>query len=87
MKIKEGFILREIAGNYIVVAIGDRVKDFNAVINLNESGAFLWKKLSEGASKEELIESLTGEYDVDKETAEKDIDAFIEKVREAGLTD
>ena len=42
MKIKEGFILREVAGNYIVVAVGSAVKQFNGVITLNETGAFLW---------------------------------------------
>ena len=44
MKIKQGFMLREVAGNYVVVAVGEASKKFNGVINLNESGAFIWKK-------------------------------------------
>ena len=70
MKIKEGFILREVAGNYIVVAVGEAVKNFNGVINLNESGAFLWKILSQGVENEsQLVDALLGEYDVEKEIA------------------
>lgn len=86
MKIKEGFILREVAGNYIVVAVGEAVKNFNGVINLNESGAFLWKILSEGVENEgQLVDALLGEYDVEKEIAERDVNAFIARLKEAGL--
>ena len=55
MKIKDGFILREVAGNYIVVAVGSAVKTFNGVINLNQTGAFLWELLQKGAEKEDLV--------------------------------
>lgn len=81
MQIKKGFMLREVAGNYVVVAIGEASKSFNGVINLNESGAFLWRKLSEGISKEDLVKALLEEYDVDEEIANKDIDNFIEKLK------
>ena len=85
MKIKDGFILREVAGSFIVVAVGGAVKDFNGIINLNETGAFLWKILESGATKEELLDKLLAEYDVDEETARKDVDAFINKLQEAKL--
>jgi hypothetical protein len=86
MKIKEGFILREVAGNYIVVAVGEAVKNFNGVINLNESGAFLWKILSQGVENEsQLVDALLGEYDVEKEIAERDVNSFIARLKEAGL--
>lgn len=85
MKIKEGFILREVAGNYIVVAVGERVKEFNGVINLNESGAFLWKLLENGSDELEMKKALLEEYDVEEEVAEKDIKLFVEKIKEAGL--
>ena len=85
MKIKEGFILREVADSFIVVAVGEAVKTFNGIVNLNETGAFLWKALEQGATKEELLEKLTAEYDVDEDTAKKDIDAFVAKLEEAKL--
>ena len=85
MKIKEGLILREVAGNYIVVAVGDAVKSFNGVINLNETGAFLWKNLAEGKEQNQLVEALLEEYEVDKEIAVADVKKFLDKLTEAGL--
>lgn len=85
MKIKEGFVLREVAGNFIVVAIGESVKQFNGVINLNETGAFLWKALEKGATEEQLVDTLLAEYEVEKEIAEKDVKAFVEKLTQAKL--
>ena len=85
MKIKDGFILREVAGSYIVVAVGKRTKEFNGVINLNESSAFLWKNLLAPITEDELVEKLLGEYDVPVEVAKRDVSAFLGKLREAGL--
>ena len=87
VKIKEGFILREVAGSFIVVAVGEMTKNFNAIINLNGTGAFLWNKLINGASREQLADALLEEYEVDRETALKDIDTFLTKIQEAGLTE
>ena len=80
MKVKEGFVLRKVATTYAVVATGKRVKEFNGVITLNETGAFLWKILEKGASKDELVSALLSEYEVAKDVAEKDVSAFVEKV-------
>ncbi|MBO7345882.1 MAG: PqqD family protein [Clostridia bacterium] len=85
MKIKDGFILREVAGSYIVVAVGSAVKTFNGVINLNQTGAFLWELLQKGAEKEDLVKALLEEYEVDEQTASKDVDVFIEKLEQANL--
>ena len=85
MKIKEGFILREVAGNYIVVAVSGTVKNFNVAISLNETGAFLWKTLGKEVSKEELILSLLNEYEVTREIAERDVTAFLGKLEKANL--
>lgn len=85
MKIKEGFILRNVADNYVVVPIGEATVDFNGMMSLNETGAFLFGKLIEGIEKDELVEELMEEYDVDQERAEKDVTAFIEKVENEDL--
>ena len=87
MKIKKGFILREVAGNYIVVATGKAAKNFNGLITLNETGAFLWKCLEENATEESLLKDLLAEYDIDEETAQKDIKAFLNRVKEASLVE
>ncbi len=85
MKIKEGYILRNVAGSFVVVPIGEAVSEFNGMMNLNDTGAFLFEKLIEGISRDDLISALTDEYDVDAKTASKDVDAFIEKVKEQDL--
>ena len=86
IKIKEGFVLREVAGSYIVVVVGEQVKNFKGVIKLNEAGAFLWSQIEKGANKEQLVEKLLGEYDIDKDTAQKDVEDFVNYIKEAGLT-
>lgn len=85
MKIKEGFILRNVAGSFVVVPIGDATIDFNGMMNLNETGAFLFEKMIDGTTREDLIKALTDEYEVDDETAAKDVDLFIEKVEKEDL--
>ena len=85
MKIKEGLLLHEVAGNFIVVAVGERVKEFNGVINLNETGAFLWRLLEKGSTEKDCVSALIAEYEIDKENAERDVMAFIRKLKEAGL--
>ena len=87
MKIKEGFILREVAGSYLVVAVGKAVKEFGGVVNLNETGAFLWKLLEKSSTESEMVDALLSEYDVDRGTAEKDVKAFTDKLMEAKLVE
>lgn len=77
MKIKEGYILRKIAGEDVVIPIGGNIANFNGVIRLNESAAFLWKKVQEEVDKEYLINSLIEEYEIDSELATNDVDSFI----------
>lgn len=78
MKIKDGFILRKIAGEDIVVPIGNNIADFNGVIRLNESAAFLWRELQEELSKEDLISKLRNEYEIDEELASTDVQDFLD---------
>ncbi len=84
MKINENFVLREVAGSWVVIPIGEKSVDFNGMMNLNESGVLLWRELEKGAEKEELVSALTAEYDVSEEEASEDIDAFLEVLKKAG---
>ena len=85
MKIKDDFVLKKIAGSYVVVPVRTRADDFSGIIKLTETGAFLWKLLEKGADREELISSLLSEYEVDEATAAADVDRFVDKLREADL--
>ena len=85
MIIKKDFILRHVAGSYVVVPVGKLTLDFNAIITLNESGALLFEMLQTGAEREDLIAKLLDEYDVTPEKATEDVDIFLKKVREADV--
>lgn len=87
MKVKEGYRLREIAGETIVVSIGGTALNFKEIITLNETGAFLWKQLENECHEEILLKHLLEEYDVDTKTATSDIQCFLNKMRQADLLD
>jgi hypothetical protein len=88
MKTKSGLILRSIAGCQIVVSVGERVLDFNGMINLNDTGAFLWKRLEVGATEDELVAAVLEAYtDVDEQTARESVRAFTKTLLDAGVID
>lgn len=88
MKIKEGFILREVAGSYVVVAVGEASKAFKGVIKLNNSGAILWKELEKGVSDVEILtKALLNEYDIDEKTAKEDVLAFLDQLKKAKIVE
>ena len=87
MKIKEGLVLREVAGSHIVVAVGAAAKTFNGIINLNPTSALLWKALEKGATEQELVNALLAEYEVEEQTAKDDVKKFVQKLTEAGLVE
>lgn len=82
MKLKEGFLLKEIAGSHVVVPVGEQLVDFQMMITLNETGAFLWNLLKTEITEEALVEALLGEYDVDRETAAADVKEFLQTLKE-----
>lgn len=85
MKIKDGFILRQVADTYIVVAVGEEARKANVMVTLNETGGFLWEKLTTGATEDELVKAILDTYEIDEETARADVNAFIEKVSGSNL--
>ena len=82
--LKNGFILRQVADVWAVLPTAADVLSFDGMLTLNDSGAFLWKALEDGVNKESLTTVLMDEYDVDLQTAEADIDKFLDKLREVG---
>lgn len=84
MKLKDGFVLRTVAGDTIVVPTGNAL-DLNMMITLNDTGKFLWEKLEKGAQTEELVTALLEEYDVDETTAKAHVAAFVEKLNGHGF--
>lgn len=85
MKIKDGFILRKVGGQNVVVALGQASRSFNGIIRLNETGRFLWEQLSDEKTQEQLCSALLGEYDVTEEQARQDVSEFIDTLKKAAL--
>ena len=84
MKIKEGFLLRQVAGQTVVLPIGGDL-DLNMMITLNDTGAFLWQHLQEPTDEAALVAALLEEYDVDEATARQSVAAFIAKLNDNGF--
>ena len=81
MKLKEGFILRTVSGETVVLPTAG-VTNLDMMITLNGTGKFLWERLVVGAEKSELVDALLEEYDVERERAEKSVDAFVARLKE-----
>ena len=85
MRLQNGLILRYVDGMPIVVPLGEAAVSFNGMIRLNESGALLWKKLSEGADRAALVAALEEAYTVSTAQAEVDVEAFLAPLFAAGF--
>ena len=84
MKVSKKFILREIAGEHILVPIGTAAANFNGLISMNEVGRFLFDLLAEERTPQELADCVCGEYDVPPGTALQDVENFLRQLREIG---
>lgn len=86
MKKKEGFNLRNICGENIIVAEGIKNIDFSKIISMNETAAYLWSAVGDEAfDNEKLASLLTAEYEVDDETARKDVAEMASQWLQAGI--
>ena len=85
MKIKDTFILRNIAGNNIVLPVGASSETFSGMMTLNESGVFLWNSLKNDISMDDLINAMLSEYNVSAEEAKSDVEEFVKSLRSAGV--
>lgn len=81
MKVNQEFLLKEIAGSFVVIPVSSILVDFDGMITLNETGVFLWRLLEEERTFEDLLTELQKEYDVDEKTAREDIAAFLDEIR------
>lgn len=88
MKIKEGFILRQICGEYVVVGEGLAQVNFNKMLSLNESAAYLWKAVSgKEFTEEDLVQLLLDQYEVSREVAQKDVKKLVAIWKEQGVAE
>lgn len=85
MKLNPDYILRDIAGEKIVVPTGSATQKINGLITLNDAAAFLWECVSKGMSRQEIISHLLEEFEVDEATAIRDANAFLDMLIQQGF--
>lgn len=85
MRIKDGFVVREVGGETIVIAVGERSREFNAMITLNGTARFLWERLQTETDEQKLTEALLCEYEVDEASARRAVADFIARLTEVDL--
>ena len=85
MRITKEFVLREIAGDYIIIPTGKTVLDFNGLITLNEVGVSLWKMLQNEVTFDDLLQGVLDEYDVEPAVAREDIQEFLDQLVNRGI--
>ena len=87
MKIKEGFVLREVMGNYVIIAVGDASRDFHGMVQLNASAAKIWKFIGEGKARDEIVDAMLEEYDAERSVIASDVDRSIDMFAKNGLVE
>ncbi len=84
MKIKEGYVLRQVADLWVVLPLAEETVNFNGMIKLNDCGALLWKELERGCEPEVLVDAVLAEYRVSREQARADVTEFLENLSKVG---
>lgn len=85
MKLKQQFVLREIAGDSILIPVGNINDSFQGIMTLNETSVFIWKQLEQEKDKEEILEAILEEYEVSREQAERNLEDFLKALKKIGI--
>ena len=85
MRINKEYVLREIAGDYIIIPVGATALEFNGLITVYEVGVTLWNMLQEEVTMEDLVQGVLAEYDVQEEVAREDIQEFLNELVKGGI--
>ena len=85
LKTSPNYVYRTIAGQHVLVSIGEGLADFRGYVQLNETAAFLWEQLQQGRTREELLQALVDTYEVDEATAARDLDNCLEFLSSKGM--
>lgn len=84
MRAAKDYIMREIAGETILIPSGRAAKKFNGLVTVNELGGFIWNLLSEEVTLDTIVERITEDYEIDADTARTDAMEFLDELRRVG---
>ena len=81
MKAKPGFVLRTIADEYMLMPVDQKIGEYKGMVLLNRLSAFVWEKMQEETSREELLSAVLGQFEVEEAEASEDLDTLLEKLK------
>ena len=87
MKIKAGYVIRQVMGNYVVIATGEASRSFHGMVKLNETAASIWNYISKGNSEDEIVSLMMDEYDVEESKLRSDVQNTIKALIEQGFVE
>ena len=85
MRIKQGFVMREVAGQTVIVATGEAARGFRGMIKVNAAGRIIWQGITDGLDEAAIVERIVAAFDVTRDTAEHDVAAFVAQMRDNGF--
>ncbi|MGN1191878.1 MAG: PqqD family protein [Dorea sp.] len=85
MKVNKEFVLREIAGDYIIIPVGETVLEFNGLITVNEVGVSIWKMLQNEITFDRIVQNILDEYEVEENVAREDVREFLDTLIAGGI--
>lgn len=85
MKLEKEFVLREIAGDYVIIPVGKTVIEFNGLITENEVGVSIWNMLQNEVTFDQIVQGILNEYEVEESVAREDIREFLDQLIDGGI--
>lgn len=85
MKIKPGYVIKEVSDRFLVIPVGGEAVNFNGIITLNKSGKLLFEALFDEKTEKDLVQVLLDQYEIDEQTAKADVRKFIQTLEEKKL--
>ncbi len=85
LKIKENFVLKEIAGEYVIIPLGEEAARHRGLMTLNETGAFIWEHLMKGEDRQMIAEAMAAEYGIETKEAAEDLGVYLAHLEKLGV--
>ena len=85
MKLEKEFVLRKIAGDYVIIPVGKTVIEFNGLITVNEVGVSIWNMLQNEVTFDQIVQGILNEYEVEESVAREDIREFLDQLIDGGI--
>ena len=85
MKIKDGYVIRKVMGNFVVIATGEASQEFHGMVKLNETAAEIWGYVSEGKDADAIVSEMLSKYEVDEAKLRSDVESTLETFKKQGF--